>query len=112
MAVRRRRPELRADNASPRGLRDGTPVLVPVLAAVLACYAVLLAVAAASPQRMPQNVHLAAWLRQHHLRSGLAPYWQASSVTVDSGGSITMLPSTLTASTTAWPPIRGRPTSS
>ena len=73
------------------GLRDGTPVLVPVLAAVLACYAVLLAVAAASPQRMPQNVHLAAWLRQHHLRSGLAPYWQASSVTVDAGGSLTML---------------------
>ena len=73
------------------GLRDGTPVLVPVLAAVLACYVVLLGVAAASPQRAPQNVHLAAWLRQHHLRSGLAPYWQASSVTVDSGGSITML---------------------
>jgi hypothetical protein len=73
------------------GLRDGTPVLVPALAAVLACYAVLLAVAATSPQRVPQNVHLATWLRQHHLRSGLAPYWQASSVTVDSGGSITML---------------------
>ncbi len=73
------------------GLRDGTPVLVPALAAVVACYAVLLAVAASSPQRVPQNVHLAAWLRQHHLRSGLAPYWQASSVTVDSGGSITML---------------------
>ncbi len=73
------------------GLRDGTPVFVPVLAAVLACYAVLLGIAAASPQRPPQNVHLATWLRQHHLRSGLAPYWQASSVTVDSGGSITML---------------------
>jgi hypothetical protein len=73
------------------GLRDGTPVLVPVLAAVLACYAGLLAVAAAAPQRVPQNVHLATWLRQHHLRSGLAPYWQASSVTVDSGGSIAML---------------------
>jgi hypothetical protein len=52
---------------------------------------VLLAFAAASPQRVPQNVHLATWLREHHLRSGLAPYWQASSVTVDSGGSITML---------------------
>jgi hypothetical protein len=72
-------------------LRDGARVLVPVLAAVLACYAVLLAFAAASPQRVPQNVHLATWLREHHLRSGLAPYWQASSVTVDSGGSITML---------------------
>jgi hypothetical protein len=73
------------------GLMDGTPLLLPALAAVVGCYAVLLAVAASSPQRVPQNVHLAAWLRQHHLRSGLAPYWQASSVTVDSGGSITML---------------------
>ena len=61
------------------------------VALVIACYAALLAVAAATPQRMPQNVHLATWLRRHHLRSGLAPYWQASSVTVDSGGSITML---------------------
>src|ERR1700733_2669076 len=71
--------------------RPGTPVLVPVLAAGLACYAALLGIAAASPQRTPQNVHLATWLRQHHLRSGLAPYWQASSVTVDSGGRISML---------------------
>jgi len=61
------------------------------VALVIACYAALLAVAAATPQRMPQNVHLATWLRRHHLRSGLAPYWQASSVTVDSGGSIAML---------------------
>jgi len=71
--------------------RRGTPVLVPVLAAVLACYAVLLGIAAASPQRTPQNVHLATWLRQHHLYSGLAPYWQSASVTVASGGKITML---------------------
>ena len=85
---RRSTPSLR-----PRLLRvrGGTPVLVPVLAAMLACYALLLGIAAASPQRPPQAVHLATWLRQHHLRSGLAPYWQASSVTVDSGGSITML---------------------
>jgi hypothetical protein len=73
------------------GLRDGAPVLVPALAAVVACYATLLAVAAASPQRAPQHVRLATWLRQHDLRSGLAPYWEASSVSVESGGSITML---------------------
>jgi len=82
-----RKPRLRLSSVRRRGAR----VLVPALAAALACYAVLLAVAAASPQRAPQNVHLATWLRQHHLRHGLAPYWQASSVTVDSGGSITML---------------------
>ncbi|HEX9042831.1 MAG TPA: hypothetical protein VF838_17745 [Trebonia sp.] len=73
------------------GPRRGFPVLLPVLAAALACYVLLLGVAAASPQRMPQNVHLATWLRQHHLSSGLAPYWQASSVTVDSGGAVTMV---------------------
>ena len=28
---------------------------------------------------------------RHHLRNGLAPYWEASSVTVDSGGAITVL---------------------
>jgi hypothetical protein len=86
-------PLLRFRPARPRlpGRRGGLPVLVPVLAAGLACYALLLGLAAASPQRMPQNVHLATWLRQHHLSSGLAPYWQASSVTVDSGGRVTML---------------------
>jgi hypothetical protein len=74
-----------------RGPTTGWPVLVPVLAAAVAGYVLLLGIAAASPQRMPQNVHLATWLRQHHLSSGLAPYWQASSVTVNSGGRVTML---------------------
>jgi hypothetical protein len=27
---------------------------------------------------------------QHGLRSGIAPYWEANSVTLDSGGTITM----------------------
>jgi hypothetical protein len=86
-------PLLRFRPSRPRlpGLRAGFPVLVPVLAAGLACYALLLGVAAGSKQRPPQSVHLATWLRQHHLHRGLAPYWQASSVTVDSGGKITLL---------------------
>jgi hypothetical protein len=70
----------------------GTAVLLPVLAAALAWYVLLLGVATAFPQQPPESAQLTAWLRQHHLRGGLAPYWQASSVTLDSGGTITVLP--------------------
>jgi hypothetical protein len=65
--------------------------LRPVLAAGLACYAITLGFAAASGQAAPTNVGLTAWLTRHDLHSGLAPYWEASSVTVDSGGTITLL---------------------
>jgi hypothetical protein len=70
----------------------GTAVLLPVLAAALAWYVLLLGVATAFPQQPPESAQLTAWLRHHHLRGGLAPYWQASSVTLDSGGTITVLP--------------------
>jgi hypothetical protein len=65
--------------------------LLPLTAAGLACYAVMLGVAAAHPQAAPRNVGLTAWLTEHHLTSGLAPYWESSSVTVDSGGAVTMV---------------------
>ena len=71
--------------------RRGFPVLVPVLALFLACYAALLGIAATYPQGPPQNVSLAAWLVRHHLRSGLASYWEASPVTVETGGQVSML---------------------
>ncbi len=64
---------------------------VKVLAAGLACYVALLGLAAATPQGPPQDVALATWLDQHGLRSGLASYWESSSVTVDSDGKIIML---------------------
>jgi hypothetical protein len=66
-------------------------VLLAALAAGLACYVAMLGYAAAHNQAVPRNVGLTAWLAQHHLNSGLAPYWEASSVTVDSGGKITVL---------------------
>ena len=66
-------------------------ILLPVLAAVLACYAVTLGIAAAHRQAVPRNVGLAAWLVKNHLTSGFAPYWEASSITVDSGGAVTVL---------------------
>jgi hypothetical protein len=66
-------------------------VLLGAFAAVLACYAVMMGIAAAHKQAAPRNVGLTQWLAGHHLTSGLAPYWEASSVTVDSGGKITVL---------------------
>jgi hypothetical protein len=66
-------------------------VALSALAAGLACYLAMLGYAAAHSQAAPRNVGLTAWLSQHHLKSGLAPYWEASSVTVDSGGKITVL---------------------
>jgi hypothetical protein len=86
LRVRRARRE-----TGPDGSRRTVPVLLPVLAAGLACYAVLLGLAAATPQSPPQDTQLATWLTQHHLRSGLASYWESSSVTVDSAGGLTML---------------------
>jgi hypothetical protein len=66
-------------------------VLLGALAAGLACYALMLGIGAAQKQMPPRNVGLSGWLAGHHLTSGLAPYWEASSVTVDSGGTITVL---------------------
>jgi hypothetical protein len=71
--------------------RRGTRILVPVLAAGLACYIATLGIAAAYPQAPAQNNTLTTWLSEHHLSSGIASYWEASSVTVDSGGKIAML---------------------
>jgi hypothetical protein len=66
-------------------------VLLAALAVGLAGYATLLGIAAATPQGPPQDAALATWLTQHHLRSGLASYWEASSVTVDSDDKVIML---------------------
>ncbi len=78
--------------AQPAGSpRRGFPVLVPLLVVALACYAGLLGAAASSPQGRPQNASLATWLVRHHLRSGLAGYWEAASTAVASGGAVTLL---------------------
>lgn len=64
--------------------------LLPALAAGLACYCAMLGFAAARPQAAPANAAVASWLVSHGLRSGIAPYWEATSVTLDSGGTIAM----------------------
>jgi hypothetical protein len=38
------------------------------------------------------DLHLAGWLATHHLDYGLATYWNASSVAVDSGGAVQVRP--------------------
>jgi hypothetical protein len=73
------------------GLSLARRALVSALAVVLAGYAVMLGIAAAHRQAPPRNVGLTDWLTRHHLTSGFAPYWEASSITVDSGGAITVL---------------------
>jgi hypothetical protein len=65
--------------------------LLPLLAAGLACYAVMLGFAATRTQTPPQNATLAAWLTRHDLRSGLAGYWQGTSVTLATGGRLDMV---------------------
>jgi len=58
-------------------------VTVAALAAVLP-----LAAAAARPPAVPPSVPLAAWLRAHGLRYGIAGYWDASPVTLESRGQV------------------------
>jgi hypothetical protein len=41
--------------------------------------------ALAQPSALPANQQLTSWLAAHHLRTGLAGYWQANVVTLASG---------------------------
>jgi hypothetical protein len=60
------------------------------LAAAVACYCVMLGYAAAQPQVPPASASLAGWLADHNLRDGVAEYWDANTLTVDSGGALTV----------------------
>jgi hypothetical protein len=62
--------------------------LVPATAAVLAVYLAGLVMVADQPPAPAQNQALASWLASHRLDYGLADYWLANSVTVDSGGRV------------------------
>jgi hypothetical protein len=58
--------------------------------ALLAGYAAMLGFGASQPSVPADNADLTAWLGAHGLRHGLSGYWQGSSVTLDSGNSITL----------------------
>lgn len=60
----------------------------PALAAAAALTVVSLAGAAVQPAAPQDQVPLAAWLKAHGLRYGVAAYWNASAVTLQSGGDI------------------------
>jgi hypothetical protein len=64
--------------------------LVPALLAVLAVYIAGAVQVIAAPPAPAANQGLAGWLAAHRLYSGLAGYWLANSVTLDSGGTVTV----------------------
>ncbi len=66
------------------------PLLVAGLAGAL--WALAPPVLLAGPAARPASARLASWLESHHLRQGIAGYWQANSVTLDSAGRVTMRP--------------------
>ena len=64
-----------------------------VFALVLAFYAGCLGYNATQPAVVQdQSTQLATWLNDHGLKSGLAPYWEADSVTFDSKNRVTVTP--------------------
>ncbi len=65
---------------------------VAALGVMLACYGMVLAHDVVQPPGYDSNSQLAAWLEAHDLKYGLATYWNASSVTVDSGGRVQVRP--------------------
>jgi hypothetical protein len=54
-------------------------------AAVGLAYLVFMAVSLRTPVASPPEAELGAFLQRHHLQYGVAAYWQASTVTVQSG---------------------------
>jgi hypothetical protein len=62
--------------------------LVPAVAATAGCY-VGAAVYSAVPSPVPgPNQLVASWLQAHHHTNGIAGYWEASSITVESAGRV------------------------
>jgi hypothetical protein len=66
--------------------------LIPALAVALALYAGILVRDAVQPLPANPRLALAAWLQDHHLDYGLASYYTANLVTVDSGNSVMVAP--------------------
>jgi hypothetical protein len=74
------------------GTRLAAPGLRPLSLLVLAGYLASLGAALAQPPQAAEDQRLADWLAARQLRSGLAPYWQASGTTLASGGRVQVSP--------------------
>jgi hypothetical protein len=66
--------------------------LVPVLAVVFVTFAVFLGANATRPAQVNPNQQVAVWLEQHGYTYGLGGYWNASAVTVETGGKVQVRP--------------------
>jgi hypothetical protein len=66
--------------------------VVAALTVSLAGYLAVLGYGASRPAQPAANQALAQWLVAHGLRDGLAGYWQANSVTLDSGEAVELAP--------------------
>jgi hypothetical protein len=70
------------------GVRLVRARLEPALALGLACYLGALAYNDIQPVQTPWHTDLAGWLLGHHLKYGLAGYWESNITTLDSGGRV------------------------
>jgi hypothetical protein len=70
------------------GGRIVKPRLALALALGLACYAGALVYNDNQPIQTPWHQDLAAWLTAHHLKYGLAGYWESNITTLDSGAQV------------------------
>ncbi|HET7018230.1 MAG TPA: hypothetical protein VFI65_30210 [Streptosporangiaceae bacterium] len=66
--------------------------LVPVLAALFATFSIFLIGNASAPAHPNANNEVAVWLQQHHYTYGLGGYWNASSITAETGGKVNVRP--------------------
>jgi hypothetical protein len=66
--------------------------MAPALLVVGTGYLLCLGREIAAPPQPATGQELASWLEQHQLTSGLAPYWQAESAMLASGGRIQLAP--------------------
>jgi hypothetical protein len=76
-----------------RGLRR---VAVAALGLVLAGYLAGLGLELTAPIAPPQDARLTGWLESHPIGTGLSGYWEASVVTLTSGGRAAVRPVTVT----------------
>jgi len=81
-----------ADRTGRPGLRTATATTAMV---VLAGYVGGLAYDSARPAVPSANQDLASWLAAQHMTGGLAAYWEADSITLDTAGRVNVAPVTI-----------------